>query len=258
MSVKAVLLLSSAFYRADASSSCVADGVSTCPVSLLQTGRHRVSSVAVDFESYVEQFQREYLHESDEYNKRFAIFQEHWDGIQAHNAKPNRLWTAGFNHLTDRSHSELASMRGWRKVTSSSGDTEAGLSFLATRSQVIKEEIDWRSLAMAKNIPDQGACGSCWAVAASVMLEARYEVQKKANRSFSAQQLVNCVPNPRECGGTGGCMGATVELALAYAQHAGLQESHGETGVPYLGSVAIVLVLWPTPTKPPLSFPSQI
>ena len=31
------------------------------------------------------------------------------------------------------------------------------------------------------------------------------------------QELVDCVPNPKSCGGTGGCSGATVELAMSYA-----------------------------------------
>ena len=27
---------------------------------------------------------------------------------------------------------------------------------------------------------------------------------------------MDCVPNPKSCGGTGGCSGATVELAMSY------------------------------------------
>ena len=30
------------------------------------------------------------------------------------------------------------------------------------------------------------------------------------------QELVDCVPNPHACGGTGGCSGATVELAMNF------------------------------------------
>lgn len=30
------------------------------------------------------------------------------------------------------------------------------------------------------------------------------------------QELIDCVPNPNACGGTGGCSGATVELAMNY------------------------------------------
>jgi cathepsin L len=84
------------------------------------------------------------------------------------------------------------------------------------------KEVDWRSLAMSKDVPNQGGCGSCWAVAATSMMQARYEVQNRS-RTFSVQQLVNCVPNPEECGGSGGCNGATVELAMQYIDMVGLE-----------------------------------
>jgi len=57
------------------------------------------------------------------------------------------------------------------------------------------------------------------------MLEARFEAATKGNRTFSVQQLVNCVPNPQECGGSGGCEGATVELAMEYVQSMGLADA---------------------------------
>jgi cathepsin L len=65
------------------------------------------------------------------------------------------------------------------------------------------------------------------------MLDARHELQRNASKKFSAQQLVNCVPNPRECGGSGGCAGATVELAMEYIEEVGLHEEHD---VPYRGT----------------------
>lgn len=40
---------------------------------------------------------------------------------------------------------------------------------------------------------------------------------------FSAQELVDCVQNPLNCGGKGGCDGATVELAMDWAVYKGLQ-----------------------------------
>ena len=33
---------------------------------------------------------------------------------------------------------------------------------------------------------------------------------------LAPQTLVNCVKNPNECGGTGGCEGATEEIAFNY------------------------------------------
>ena len=39
---------------------------------------------------------------------------------------------------------------------------------------------------------------------------------------LSVQQVASCTPNPNQCGGTGGCNGATAELAFDYASN-----SHG-------------------------------
>merc|ERR1719277_1583829 len=81
-----------------------------------------------------------------------------------------------------------------------------------------------------KHIRDQGGCGSCWAVSASTVLSSHSEIHAK-NMTFSTQQLVDCVPNPNSCGGTGGCQGATVELAFQYVMMVGAQD-HDEYG-PY-------------------------
>lgn len=51
------------------------------------------------------------------------------------------------------------------------------------------------------------------------------------NRKFSARELLSCVPNPRNCGGRGGCHGATVELAFDWVMQHGLSR---EEQVPYV------------------------
>jgi C1A family cysteine protease len=97
----------------------------------------------------------------------------------------------------------------------------------------IATSIDWETkLSMASKIPDQGQCGSCWAVATVSMLQARFEAYTNKSRTFSAQQLINCAPNEQACGGTGGCDGSTVELAMEYMAAAGLKDS-SSGGEPY-------------------------
>jgi cathepsin L len=39
---------------------------------------------------------------------------------------------------------------------------------------------------------------------------------KKQAAILAPQQFVDCTPNPNHCGGTGGCEGATAELAYQY------------------------------------------
>jgi len=63
-------------------------------------------------------------------------------------------------------------------------------------------------------------------------MEAHSEIHMAPTaRSFSAQELVSCVPNTNQCGGNGGCDGATVELALDWAMHNGLAQ---ESEQPYM------------------------
>merc|ERR1719343_556675 len=144
---------------------------------------------------------------------------------------------AGVNAFTDRTEEELAQLKGGRHVHGSSHGSGAVL--LAESSKIIQTtpaaNVSWRNLSMADTVLDQGGCGSCWAVAAKTMLDGRHEAQRAQSRSFSAQQLVNCVPNPKECGGQGGCQGATVELAMAYIEQMGLEN---DSAVPYLASDA--------------------
>lgn len=50
---------------------------------------------------------------------------------------------------------------------------------------------------------------------------------------LSPQQLVSCSPNPKHCGGSGGCDGSTQELAFAYTETAGLSL---DASYPYTGT----------------------
>lgn len=72
---------------------------------------------------------------------------------------------------------------------------------------------------------DQGACGSCWAVAAAGIIQLQGELNTNRSLEVSPQGMVGCTPNPHECGGQGGCDGATPELALAWATRYGVQDT---------------------------------
>jgi len=70
---------------------------------------------------------------------------------------------------------------------------------------------------------DQGGCGSCWAFSATEALESAAAIASNGKAPvLSPQQLVSCSPNPKHCGGTGGCDGSTQELAFQYTEGTGL------------------------------------
>jgi len=62
------------------------------------------------------------------------------------------------------------------------------------------------------------------------VLRAHSEIWMKDPRKFSVQQIISCTANPQECGGTGGCQGATAELAMDYVYKHGCRT---ETELPY-------------------------
>ena len=80
----------------------------------------------------------------------------------------------------------------------------ASLGFLASNqydTQIAKEK-NWLNLNALSHTANQGACGSCWAVATTRLLAAHSEISQGANaRTFSTQELIDCVPNKFECGG---------------------------------------------------------
>lgn len=144
--------------------------------------------------------------------------------IHAHNS---RRWTAGVNHLADRSEEEFRRLFGWaghkgaRKATPPLTMEFAVSRARNTSHEDLPKEFNWTDLKAVQHIRDQGDCGSCWAVATATVLTAHAELAG-IDSVFSPQQLVSCTPNPKHCGGTGGCDGATAELAMEYALQKGL------------------------------------
>lgn len=194
------------------------------------------------FNSFIQKYGRPYEHGSAEYEERFALFSRRIAEVEAHNAQPHRLWNAGINVLSDRTHAELARLRGWRG-SALPGDTPGGYTVPAGRSfleqsgrskPLPREWTNWTKLRSLLEVRDQGSCGSCWAVTSATVLEAHSEIyNSRSPRSFSVQEFVSCTPNPHKCGGGGGCQGATVELAYNYAMKHGLAT---ENETPYLGA----------------------
>jgi len=93
---------------------------------------------------------------------------------------------------------------------------------LCEKVGVIAEAKDWSFLQTSNTVLDQGSCGSCWAVAAvaTIQLQAAKEF-KMFNKVLSPQSILSCTPNKMECGGTGGCGGATPELGFEWVKRQG-------------------------------------
>merc|ERR1712048_1198438 len=91
---------------------------------------------------------------------------------------------------------------------------------------------DWREENVVSPVKNQGGCGSCWAFSATECMESHYMIATKEDIVLAPQAYVNCVQNPKSCGGTGGCEGATEELAFNMSETLGLPL---ESDLPYEG-----------------------
>lgn len=220
--------------------------------SLLQVGA-RTNSHA--FGHYKARFNRSYETDSTEHQMREEIFNRRLVEIQLHNERmPLPSWRAGLNHLTDRTDDELLRMRGYRRQVSqrlpladepvsllgktcltqaqkcsgpAGGSCCTGLLCGAKgtceKAKQLPESIDWSVGQQAgEHVMNQGECGSCWAIAAQGAVEMQASFLSNRSLSLSAQGMLGCTPNPHECGGSGGCGGATPELALQWASENGI------------------------------------
>eukprot|EP00933_Yihiella_yeosuensis_P045909 TRINITY_DN41335_c0_g1_i1.p1 TRINITY_DN41335_c0_g1~~TRINITY_DN41335_c0_g1_i1.p1 ORF type:complete len:419 (-),score=64.21 TRINITY_DN41335_c0_g1_i1:40-1296(-) len=185
-------------------------------------------SIQSGFSQFVLDMGRSYDPGSSEFQQRQTLYELRVAEVAKHNQDPDRLWTAVVNKFSDWTDSELSSIQGWKghgiphpaslleldsgESASTSDSDDEGESEL----KPLPESKSWGHLKVASRIPDQGSCGSCWAIAANAVLEAHTEIHHNEAKDLSAQEIVSCVPNPHHCGGKGGCEGATVELAFAW------------------------------------------
>jgi cathepsin L len=203
-------------------SSSVDSGSNICNASLLQFAAHRNSQIRIElpsFASFISEYGRNYKIGTSDYDMRRDIYEREVQQVQKHNSNPHRLWTAGVNRLSDHTEIELSSLRGL--VAMSLGKTKTAVFLHKMREEDLPLEKSWSHLKSLTVDTDQMYCGSCWAVATATVLAANSEINGHDN-TFSVQELVDCVPNPRHCGGTGGCQGSTVELAMEWVMERGL------------------------------------
>lgn len=186
-------------------------------LAVLLHGGNAVTLKTTEFDTYRSHHAREYAPGSTEYEMRRAIYEKNMKEIEEHNSKPNRLWTAGPNLLTDRTESEIKALNGYR----GHGVDGKKVSLLQIskdeqpKTPLPREFTNWTSLWTTKydQIRSQ-TCGNCWAHATTSMFEAHMEIYHGTKRRYNVMELTHCTENPWKCGGSGGCSGATAELAI--------------------------------------------
>lgn len=210
----------------------------------LPTGAHDDYS----FNKFMRDFSRSYQVGSEEYTHRAAVFHESLSQIAAINSQTGRSWTAGVYPFMDLTGAErLQTLHGYdlsgvrRSVGPSSQDIQPGsklslVSIAATEGERVYGAADESFEAQAPEVRNQGLfCGSCWAFAAVEAVEAQLmqtdAYQKMGDPRLSVQSLLECVTKEQtNCPETGGCKGATPDLAFQLMQDVGVPL---ESDLPY-------------------------
>lgn len=186
------------------------------------------------FDAHLEEFGKSYG--GDEYHSRKAAFEANLEKVRAHNEEYHagkHTWWMDMNHFGDWSHDEFRGLLMRQQHTMPSKHMLKMASFNGTKAA--PSSIDWRTQNKVTPVKNQGGCGSCWAFSAIESVESRYAIATGKLETLAPQAYVNCVQNPKSCGGTGGCSGATMELAFDLTVATGVPT---EANLPYQGQDA--------------------
>jgi len=218
------------------------------------------------FEEYLAHFDKAY-DDPDEYGRRSAAFAENLARILRHNAgrmtaagNVVRGYVMGVNRFTDAEAAELpmgydkALHPAWSsQLVGGASSTERLLGALDTASYSeppefemeevgeLPESVDWAADGKVNpTVPNQDFCGSCWTFAATAAIESHLAIAHGGAPfvALSEQTMLDCTPDPDQCGGEGKCTGATVELGLNYVADVTAQGTGGMftiEDVPYTG-----------------------
>jgi len=171
------------------------------------------------FEKFVSEFGMKY--QPSELESRRALFTSELARVKAHNAK-NLSWKEGVNKFSAMTADEKKAFHGISKghLQAQKGSLKHAQSlpkdFKLKAASELPTNVDWRTSGIVSTVKDQGHCGSCWAFAATATIESHVAKATGLLFDLSPEQIAMCSPNPDSCGGTGGCAGATHEVAFEY------------------------------------------
>ena len=173
---------------------------------------------AFTFDEYQVKFGKSYATDA-EMSLRKQLFTQRATAVADHNARDERLYTKTLNHLSDRTKTELQQIKGLDKAMlhhQMSLRSKLSTSNTATIEDLrgFPDSLDWRKKNVITPVKNQGECGSCWTFASAETIESHMAIQTGMLQELSEQFILDCTPNPHECGGSGGCGGGTAELAF--------------------------------------------
>jgi cathepsin L len=189
------------------------------------------------FERYMADFKKSYASPSEKH-RRERLFYTKLAAVQAHNADKTQTYKKGVNHMSDWTAEEFQRLNGGR-IGQMQGFENKALQVPYTPSGTVPpKSVDLRNRLppILTAVKDQGQCGSCWAHGSTETMESYWAIATGNLFVLSQQQVTACAPNPKDCGGFGGCQGSTAELAFEYVVGAGLTQEWEYPYTAYYGT----------------------
>ncbi|KAK7407047.1 hypothetical protein VNO78_08687 [Psophocarpus tetragonolobus] len=163
-----------------------------------------------------------------EREKRFWIFNENVNSIEAFNSAANKPYKLGINQFADLTNEEFISPRNRFKGHMCSSIIRTN-TFKYENVTALPSTVDWRQKGAVTPVKDQGQCGCCWAFSAVAATEGIHALTAGKLISLSEQELVDCDTK----GMDQGCEGGLMDYAFKF-----IIQNHGlntEANYPYKG-----------------------
>jgi len=143
-------------------------------------------------------------YQPDEQDARLATFCTNLAKIQAHNAEAHAgrwSFSLGLNHMADMHPEEVGGLLTAKAVD----HTDPAIKVPAyvpqeheRRAAATNKSVDWRGSPGLASVKNQGSCGSCWTFSAIDV------INFQTNASHSNQQILDCMPKPKNMVCSGG------------------------------------------------------
>ncbi|KAM3966024.1 cathepsin O [Aphomia sociella] len=192
-------------------------------------------ALLVQYNDYLEKFNKSYKNNPDEYEKRFEHFIASVREIELLNgqSRGSDQYRAryGLTRLSDMSKTEYKEIhlsdermqkspftygKSWSRtdarlayrVDGSHHDDDHRLNERKKRA-LLPLQVDWRSKGVIGPVRDQGLCGACWAFSTVGTMEAMAAIKSGKLETLSVQEVIDCAGL-----GNNGCAGGDICLLL--------------------------------------------
>ncbi|KAL0432393.1 UNVERIFIED_CONTAM: putative cysteine protease RD21B [Sesamum latifolium] len=174
------------------------------------------SSISDLFDSWCKEYGKTYASEQEK-QQRFKVFEQNYEYVTRHNARPNFSYTLSLNAFADLTNHEFKAK--YLGLSLSASDLAIRLNSEQVGVEgpdLVKESdlpssVDWRKQGAVTEVKDQGSCGACWSFSTTGAVEGINKIVTGSLISLSEQELIDCDRSYND-----GCGGGLMDYAYQF------------------------------------------